>query len=219
MVEFRIDGILLCYFLAYAVIFISDSRLMDGPVRHLPYGVHIFSDLYTNIRNLFVGLTFLVLSSVFKVFFGSSLAQYVSLDLLYFSTIFLGLITTLPELLFGVRSALLSHPTFAVGNLLASVAFNSTLTPGMLSIFSPIRATISMDVLSFNAGLTFVAFFFLSIFAYSGSRISRNEGTINYCTYYFCFIFLLYDNLIYINWYYVEFIITFNLTSFGVKDW
>ncbi|MBI3633111.1 MAG: sodium:calcium antiporter [Candidatus Vogelbacteria bacterium] len=185
----RLDGVVLCLiFLAYVYVFVSEAELFEKPARHLPYGVHFFSDLFSNVKNLIIGLALLSFSALFIVFFGSSFADYLSLNTLFFSTIFLGLVTTLPELLFGIRSAILNHPALAMGNILGSVVFNSTVIPGVLSILSTAQTTISNSTFLINSFFTFIAFFFLSIFSYSGSKISRNEGLLLILLYVLFFI-------------------------------
>lgn len=176
----RMDGLLLCLmFLAYLVVFSYDSSFLEKSVPHVPYGVHYFSDAYPTFINLISGLVILILSSVFIVIFCSSIAISMSLNLVIFGATFLGLITTLPELFFGIRGALLRHPLLSLGNLLASAVFNGTAIVGLLSVISPtVIKSSTNSVLVINAGFMISAFLLLSIFSYTNSKITRLEGSL-----------------------------------------
>lgn len=174
----RLEGLLLCFiFLAYIAIFSYDAEFLEKSVPHIPYGIHYFSDIYPSLINLFLGLITLVASSIFIVFFIGDLAGYLAVDIILFSTVFLGLITTLPELFFGIRGALLQHPSLALGNIVASTVFNATAIIGAVSIISPtIIHPAGNSPLILNAIFMIAGFFFLSIFSYTGSKITRTEG-------------------------------------------
>jgi cation:H+ antiporter len=174
----RLEGLILCLlFIGYLMIFSYDSDFLEKSVPHIPYGVHYFRDAYPTFINLVSGLLILILSSVFIVIFASGIASAMSLNLVIFGAVFLGFFTTLPELFFGIRGALLRHPLLSVGNLLASAVFNATAIIGVLSVVSPttMQPTTNSSLVA-NAGFMVVAFVLLSIFSYTGSKITRLEG-------------------------------------------
>lgn len=176
----RSEGMLLLFiFLAYLLIFTQDAEFLEKSTPHVPYGAHYFKDAYGDLVNLFLGLLTLTLSSIFIVIFTAGLISSLKINLMLFSTLFLGLITTLPELFFGIRGAILKHPSLAMGNILASTAFNSTVILGLLSLVSPtIIPSSGVGPLLINTALTFTAFVLLSIFSYTNRRISRLEGVL-----------------------------------------
>ncbi len=176
----RFDVIILIFiFLAYSYVFSRDAGFLEKTVPHIPYRAHFFTDTISSLTHLFFGLIILTLSCFFIVIFGTGLATYLSIDLIFFGTIFLGLITTLPELFFGIKSAILRHPALAMGNILGSIVFNATISVALIAFLSP-------TIIGYNASPSFIlsciflliAFIFLGIFSYSNSRISRSEGVL-----------------------------------------
>ncbi|MDO8493536.1 MAG: hypothetical protein Q7S19_03280 [bacterium] len=185
----RFDGLLLCLmFLAYIIVFSYDGQFLEKSAPHVPYGVHYFSEVYPSLINLTLGLLILVLSSIFIILFTAGLTSYWPIDLILFSTVVLGLATTLPELFFGMRGAIMQHSSLAMGNILASTVFNSTVIIGLLAIVSP-TATNSLTAgpVILTSSFTFLAFILLSVFSYTGSRINRTEGVL-LMSLYFLFI-------------------------------
>lgn len=176
----RIDGLLLwALFVAYFILFARDANFLEESVPHIPYGVHYFSDVYPSVLKLLVGLLILILSSIFIVLFAGGLASYFSISLVVFGVIFLGLATTLPELFFGIRGAILQHPSLSLGNILASMVFNGTIIIGALSIASPtVLSASSNGLLYLNATFMIFAFILLSVFSFVSSRITRLEGVL-----------------------------------------
>ena len=190
----RSDGFLLCFmFLIYLVLFCYDGRFLEKSVSYLPYGADYFREIYSDVTKLLIGLAFMIPSSLFIVFFTMDLVNYLSISLLFFAILFLGLITTLPELFFGVRGAILRHPALALGNILASLVFNGTVIMGFLSIISPIVIRpLAGNLLLLNSAFMILAFVFLSIFSYTRSRISRLEGVLLVLIYFLFIIFALF---------------------------
>lgn len=185
----RQDGLMLCtIFLAYCVVFARDANFFHRSRQHVPFSAHYGKEVYSSLHDLAIGIPLIILSSIFIVMFSTSLATYFSVDLIFVGTVFFGLITTLPELLFGMRSGILRHPSLALGNVLASVAWNSAFVLGMLSVVSPSIVNLSGRSLFLNAGFTFVAFVLLSIFSYTGSKINRAEGILLVSLYLLFFI-------------------------------
>ena len=173
----RVDGfILLLMCLLYFIVFANDSSYFKKSIIHIPWTAQFFFNTLSSVRTLIVSFFAIFLATIFMILFVSSLAKYLAIDILYFSIIILGAITTLPELLFGIRSSILNHPSLAIGSLLGSIVINSTLIVGSLSVLSPSVVTQESHVVLFSLVFSFIGFFLLSIFSYSGLRISKNEG-------------------------------------------
>ena len=92
--------------------------------------------------------------------------------LLPFGALFVALGTTLPELAFGIRSALARRGSLAIGNSLGSVAFNSAFIVGVVSIIHPITiagAGLSATIIGALIG----AFILFAIILYRRTLINR----------------------------------------------
>ncbi len=173
----RSGGIFLCLiFLIYLILFSSDGKFFERSLSHIPYRPEYFGEAYLSLTNLIFGIPILILSSIFITIFGLSLANSLSVDLLFTGVVFLGLLTSLPELFFGLRGAILRHPSLSLGNILAAIVFNGTFIIGMVAIVSQTTIRASGDLFKLNVIFMLVAFLFLSIFSYISSRISRLEG-------------------------------------------
>lgn len=189
----RIDGLILCaIFIVYLVVFSHDVKFLERSIPYLPYGADYLSDAYSSLINLLVGLPILVLSSLFIVFFGTSLVGFSPTNLIFFGTVFLGLLTTLPELFFGIRGAILNCQSLALNNVLASVVFNGTVIIGLISVISPITIRLSTSSFLLEIVFMFVAFLLLSVFSYTGSRISRLEGILLMSVYFLFLVSVLF---------------------------
>jgi cation:H+ antiporter len=173
----RGDGVvLLLAFALYIIRLQKEKEYFTKTVNqvHLPMakGIGVF---FKQSRRFFLGIALLLVSSYLIVWAGKNLAVRTSLSFLAFGMLFVALGTALPELAFGVRAKILRHGSMAVGNSLGSIAFNSTLICGMVSIVNPIELVVSRNLVAVTAFL-FVAMFLFNVFVFSKSFISRKEG-------------------------------------------
>lgn len=100
---------------------------------------------------------------------------YVPLTLV--SIILVALGTSLPELVFGVKSAILKHEGMCLGNLIGSIVINSTFILGVTAIINPIRLD-SLNVIMVGAVFMLIAVLLSNIFLSSGRKVSIKEGWI-----------------------------------------
>ncbi|MCF7835928.1 MAG: sodium:calcium antiporter [Candidatus Marinimicrobia bacterium] len=133
--------------------------------------------VFKNFFHFFSGVGLLILSSYAIVWAGQNLASGINLSVLSFSIIFVAIGTTLPELAFGIRARMMHHGSMAIGNSLGSVAFNSTLIIGLVSLVNPIEITVSVSLIVVALFL-FLGLFLFNFFVYSKSLISRKEGLV-----------------------------------------
>ncbi len=174
----RGDGLLLIIIgIGYMVVFAYDSAYLDNSRLHIPYGIHYFSEVIPTLYELSIGILILAVAAVFLLLMSIGMASSLSMSLIIWSTLFLGLATALPELLFGTRGAMFQHPSLSLGNILASVVFNSTLIVGFVAIISPLTiAAIPAGAIYLTCSFTIAAFILLSIFSYTSRRVSQLEG-------------------------------------------
>lgn len=173
----RGDGIvLLLAFAFYLLRLKKEKEYFKKTVNHtnnhkLQHNIKALKHLYS----FFIGIALLIVSSYLIVWSGENLAEGMNLGVLSFGIIFVALGTALPELAFGVRAKMLKHGSMAVGNSLGSIAFNSTLIIGIVSLINPIEISYSLSLLAVALFL-FIALLLFNAFVYSRSFISRKEG-------------------------------------------
>lgn len=98
--------------------------------------------------------------------------------------------TTLPELSFGIRSALSRHGDLSLGNLFGAATFNSTWILGIVALLNPIQ--ISGNSVLWISAVTMVLILFLAnLFLRSREYISRCEGLALVGIYVFFIVFQL----------------------------
>lgn len=131
-------------------------------------------ELYKNIAIFIISLIILIVSAEIIVNVASNLALEFSVPPILIGIMLLSAGTTLPEIFFETLSVKEGHSSMAVGDLLGSLVFNSTLILGIVAVISPIKAQFS----SFIANSLFIilALMSFSIVSRTGNKISRREG-------------------------------------------
>ena len=121
-------------------------------------------------------MIFLLIFARIIVYAASQIATELFLPHILIGLVIVSMATSLPEIFFETDSVLKGHSSMAVGDLLGSLAFNSTLILGIVSIISPIQAPFS----SFIVGSVFIIISILTflVFAKTGKEITRKEGII-----------------------------------------
>ncbi len=184
----RGDGlILLLAFVVYVWRLKREEDYFSKTINRLPTE-RTFTAFKQSFRFL-VALLFLIASSYLIVWSGKNLAASSSLGLLSFGLIFAALGTTVPEMAFGIRARSLGHDSMTIGNSFGSVAFNTTLIIGIVSIINPISVAVSKNLIVVVAALLLSILFF-NIFIFSRDKISRMEGLILVLIY---VLFLLFE--------------------------
>lgn len=188
----RADGVILIVsFFIYIWHIIGEREYFTKILNKSPFGL---AGLKTAFHDLFwfaAGATILLLSSWALVWSGKQIAEGISFGLFSFGVVFVALGTTLPEIVFGIRSVLRRHGSLAIGNSLGSVAFNAAFIVGLVSIIQPIIIT-NLEQFFFVIGAFVVAFIFFNLFVYRGSDISRKEGVVLIAVYLIFFILELF---------------------------
>lgn len=149
-------------------------RIKKGMPLYIPYDTDVIKQVF-----VFLGAIVLLLAASFLIISASrSMAETLHLGLVSFGILIVAMGTTVPELVFGIRSVMLKHDEMTVGNAFGSVAVNSSLVLGIAALISPVH-------LNINPRFYFYAFFILASFALlkyllKGEKIAitKKEGLI-----------------------------------------
>lgn len=147
----RLDGgILLLAYIAYATSFykerflqISHHHRKEGYIhRFLRNFEHPVEEVIHHPKEWFrfflsIGVMLLSASLIVKV--ATTLAVAISVPVFLIGLVLLSVGTTLPELVFSIRSLGEHAPTMFFGNLLGSIIANSTLILGLVALISPVQ--------------------------------------------------------------------------------
>lgn len=172
----RGDGIvLLVGFVSYIWLIMGEREYFSKVYNNYEVKAGIFSDTVRNIGLLFLGIILIISSSAALVWSGQALIGNFLIGGFSLGIIFIALGTTLPELAFGVRSALGQHGSMAIGNALGSIAVNAAFIVGVVSIIQPIIVEDFSGLLV--AFISFiVAFVMFSFFIHNNDDISKKEA-------------------------------------------
>ncbi len=137
-----------------------------------------------------IAIVLLYFSAEAVVEISSMIAFDLALPPIIIGLFFIAIGTSLPELVFELRAVLMHHPDMALGDLLGSVAANSTLVLGITALIWPITANIT---LFFVSGIFMILILFLfATFITSGNKLYIIEGVALLLLYVFFIILQLY---------------------------
>jgi len=119
-------------------------------------------------------LIVLFVSSNFVVKYASLLSIDFALPPILIGLFLVALGTSLPELVFSVRSGMLGHQEFIMGNLIGSVIINATLVLGITALIMPITANLLLFLTS-TAFMIVIGFLFIT-FTESSRKLDLKEG-------------------------------------------
>ena len=155
----RIDGIiLLIVFFFYARHLLKEK--VYAALNNVNQNAVTFKLFIKDVFLFIFGIILLFASSWAVVFSASQIASQLALPLFMVGIFLLAFGTTLPETVFGLRSILTKHEDMALGNVLGSVAVNSTFILGIVSLIHPIQV---QDAPSFLYASLFMIFAFLPL--------------------------------------------------------
>lgn len=130
---------------------------------------------FKNLFGFLLGAGLLLGSSILVVRSAIFLATAWSVPLVIIGIFGVAIGTSLPELTFGIRSALSGHEGMSFGNLLGSVSINSTLILGTTALISPITIE-NPHIIWMSIVMMILSVFIFSFFVYTSDAISRKEG-------------------------------------------
>ncbi|MEK7066515.1 MAG: hypothetical protein AAB965_03035, partial [Patescibacteria group bacterium] len=189
----RADGILLLViFCMYAWIVILDIKFILKAISAVPFSVFHVKDAIKSFKESTVGHILLAVSTALLVIASMNISGFYSVNAIYFGIVFLGLATTLTELFLNTEAGVLRSSSLVMGAVLGSIAINSTAVLGLLAIISPIKIRLDPLGLLINACFLLVAFILFRTLAYTGKKVSREEGVVLVLIYVLFFISQLY---------------------------
>lgn len=182
----RVDGLILLFvYAAYTAGFFKDkfAEITNEHsqesffYRFLREINHIDFDITKEYGKLFLGLALMLFSSQQIIGASEKLAVAIGIPVFVVGLIILAIGTSLPELIFSIKSIKEGEPKMFFGNLLGSTIANSTLIVGLTAVISPINIVSFGDYR--NAIIAFVIIFITFwIFIRSKHRLDRMEGLI-----------------------------------------
>jgi cation:H+ antiporter len=182
----RVDGLILLATYGAYVTSIFRGRYMEIAEEHKKESffyrfIRQFNNVNTarnrELGRLFVGVALLLFSSDIIVRIAKELAVAAHIPIFLVGLVILSIGTTLPELVFSLRSIENHEPGMFFGNILGSVIANSTLVIGIAATISPIKI-VALDEY-FIAALTFVVVFLSYwLFIRTKHRLDRWEAAL-----------------------------------------
>ncbi|HCR35611.1 hypothetical protein A2130_00800 [Candidatus Woesebacteria bacterium GWC2_33_12] len=138
---------------------------------------HIDFDISKEYGKMFVSLALMLFSSQMIIQSSQSMAISFGIPIFVISLIVLAIGTSLPELIFSLKSVKNGEPKMFFGNLLGSTIANSTLIVGLTAVISPINIVSFIDYR--NGVIAFVVIFLTFwFFIRSKHRLDRFEALI-----------------------------------------
>ncbi len=132
-------------------------------------------EFFKNILIFLVSVVFLLVSSYVIVFSAKNISLVLGLPELLIGLFVVGLGTSLPEIVFGIQSALSGRGGMSLGNIFGSSVMNATLVLGVTAVLDPIQLNgeVSFWISAFFMGATMLlAYLFLRTKDY----LERKEG-------------------------------------------
>ena len=132
----------------------------------------------------------LLLTSYGIVILAKDLFEKFSFSLPLIGVLLISFTTSLPEIVFGIKSVRMGYPEMDIGNQIGSVCINSTLILGLLSLFCPFfvekKGVLFLGVIFCNLCLIL-----LLVFCFTRKEISLKEAIFLFLIYLF---FVLYES-------------------------
>jgi cation:H+ antiporter len=166
----RFDGaILLGVFLLYIVKTLKHHKKFEKTVNNITY-----SEFFNNLVLFFISLILVIVSAKFVVDYAIKISEILNLPQILIGLFVVAIGTSLPELVFGIKTVMSKHEGMALGNIFGSVIFNSTLILGVSALIYPITSDFLLFLVSsvFLIVLTFTFWTFLE----SDKKLSWQEG-------------------------------------------
>ena len=136
---------------------------------------------------LLLSMMALLVSANFTVKFGVSLAENFNVHPIIIGMFFVGLGTTLPELLFSIKAVKRNHDELAIGDIMGMVITDSTIVMGILALISPFA--FNPKIIYITGGFMVVASVILLYFMRTGKTLNKKEAII-LVFFYLLFVFV-----------------------------
>lgn len=172
----RIDGLMmLVLFAGYLLELFEESRERFAISAGHPFEHPAPSKPLRHLAYFFGGIVLMLASASAVVYSGIRVAHALELSSFLFGVVLLSLGSALPELVFGVRSALLRHGSLGFGNSVGSVVFNLLFILGVVAVISPFAVPDRAAVLWSMGAVSLLILFAQALIFFKGG-ISRSIG-------------------------------------------
>jgi cation:H+ antiporter len=174
----RGEGFLLLLVFGWHIYYLLKSKeIFQHRVHHIKNEITHSGKFLLNVLYFISAAAFLILSSLAVVESAKMIAGELYVPLSLISLVLIAFGTSLPELVFGMRSAIVKHEGLCLGNLFGAAVVNSTFILGITAIISPIRVENFRTILIGGIFMV-VAILFANIFIGTRNKLSRKEGLI-----------------------------------------
>ncbi len=174
----RADGIvLLLVFVWYLRHVLKSKEAFEKRVNHLTPSVEEFKKFTKNLFIFISAIIILLASSWGTVETATLVAEFLSLPLVLIGIILVAIGTSLPELVFGIKSVIIKHEGMNLGNLIGSTVMNSTLVLGVTSLIYPIKIE-NFNVIMTGGLFMILAILLANFFIATKEKISWKEGVV-----------------------------------------
>jgi len=127
-----------------------------------------------NIFFLIISLAVLLISSYFTVISAIELAKGLYINPIFIGIFIIGLGTTMPELIFSLKSVKRHDDSLAIGDILGTVLADATIVVGILALASPFY--FPQKIIYATGSFMVLASFLLFYFMRSGKMLSKKES-------------------------------------------
>jgi len=182
----RVDGLILLFVYAFYTASFFKEKFAEVTNQHSQESFfykflreinHIDFEIGKEYGKLFLSLALMLFSSQVIISISEKLSISIGIPVFVVSLIILAIGTSLPELVFSLRSIKGGEPKMFFGNLLGSTIANSTLIIGLTCVISPIIITSFSDYR--NAIIAFVIIFVTFwFFIRTKHRLDRIEALV-----------------------------------------
>lgn len=129
---------------------------------------------WKNFSFLLLSMMALLVGANFTVKFGVSLAESLNVRPIIIGLFFVGLGTTLPELLFSIKALKQKHDELAIGDIMGMVITDSTIVIGILALISPFA--FNPRIIYITGGFMVLASIVLLYFMRTGKSLNKKEA-------------------------------------------
>ena len=174
----RADGaILLIAFIWYFRRILKDKEAFKKRMNHVARTVEEFWRFIKDLIVFILAIVILLGSSWAVVKTAELIAQGLNLTLALIGLILVAVGTSLPELVFGIKSVITKHEGMNLGNLIGSTVINSTLILGITVLVFPIKIE-DFNLILTSGLLMILTILIVNFFITTKDKISLREGII-----------------------------------------
>jgi len=175
----RFEGALLIilFILYFRSLFMHEERFSKAFTSSAKRDWKHFKIFIRDLEFFALSIIFLLLSSRGIIYSATNIAEEFGLSLVIIGIFLVALGTSLPEIVFGIKSVTTGHKEMILGNVIGSVVVNSTLVLGVAALICPMEIP-NLSPYLIGAVFTVFSVLFFSIFLRTSHTISKKEAFI-----------------------------------------